>query len=321
MSHLKEREEKNCLNCGAEVMGRYCQVCGQENVELKETFWHLLVHFVEDLTHFDGKIWLTLKYLLTKPAFLTKEYMLGKRGKYIHPIRMYLFISAVFFLVIFSGKEGSDNKLDTPNITKGKLAVGKKQADSLNLHFGTDTTTYSSIAAYDSAQKLLHENKRDSWVTKNIEHRFILLNQKYKGDNKALFGSVVEKFKHYFSRMLYVSLPIFALFLWLLYCRNKQYYFVDHIIFSIHLYCAFFIYLFIYKIVNDGVQFFSTSISYWLGLQLGVGLPLYLYKSMRNQFQQSRAKTILKFLILTLLTLVLMLVLMTLFFMLSLFNI
>jgi hypothetical protein len=321
MSHLKERLEKNCLNCGVEVKGRYCQNCGQENVEVKESFWHLLMHFIEDLTHFDGKIWLTLKYLLTKPAFLTKEYMRGKRGTYIHPIRMYIFISAVFFLVIFSGEQESKIELTNSASQKQKGEMGDKNKDSLNLHFGNDTINYKTILAYDAAQQLLPEAKKDGWLTRNIERRFILVNQKYKGDNNALFSSVVEKFKHYFSRMLYVSLPLFAFFLWLLYCRNKKYYFVDHLIFSIHLYCAFFIYLFIFKLINEGVALLTTSNTDNLGFLLLVGLPFYLYKSMRNQFQQTRSITILKFFILVCLTLFLMLVLMTIFFLLSLFNI
>ena len=42
MSRLKERKEKNCLNCNAEVQGRFCHNCGQENIETKETVWHLI---------------------------------------------------------------------------------------------------------------------------------------------------------------------------------------------------------------------------------------------------------------------------------------
>ena len=93
MSHLKERKEKNCLNCGETVVGKFCHHCGQENVEVKESFGHLIMHFFQDLTHFDGKLWKTLKLLLFKPAKLTQLYMDGQRANYIHPIRMYLFIS------------------------------------------------------------------------------------------------------------------------------------------------------------------------------------------------------------------------------------
>lgn len=99
--HNVERTQKNCLNCNAEVNGRFCQVCGQENVEINETFGSLLKHFVFDLFHFDGKFWLSLKYMILKPGFLAKEYMLGKRVSYFHPIRMYIFVSTVFFLIFF----------------------------------------------------------------------------------------------------------------------------------------------------------------------------------------------------------------------------
>ena len=64
MSHLKERIEKDCLNCGTLVQGRFCQLCGQENVEVKESFFQLIKHFLADLTHFDGKLWKTLQLLL-----------------------------------------------------------------------------------------------------------------------------------------------------------------------------------------------------------------------------------------------------------------
>ena len=83
-------------------MGRYCHVCGQENVEPKESFWHLLTHFFNDITHFDGKFFITLKDLLFKPGFLSKEYMIGQAGKLFKScadVCVYIchFFSAVFF--------------------------------------------------------------------------------------------------------------------------------------------------------------------------------------------------------------------------------
>ena len=102
MSHLKERKEKNCLNCQTEVVGRYCHHCGQQNLEPKETVWHLIQHFFNDITHFDGKFFETVKYLLRKPGFLSREYMRGRRMTYLNPIRMYVFTSAIFFILLFS---------------------------------------------------------------------------------------------------------------------------------------------------------------------------------------------------------------------------
>ena len=101
MSHNKERKEKTCLNCGSALQGRYCHLCGQENIEPKETVWGLISHYAYDITHFDGKFFSTVKYLLTKPGFLTKELIRGRRAAYLHPIRMYVFIAAFFFLIFF----------------------------------------------------------------------------------------------------------------------------------------------------------------------------------------------------------------------------
>ena len=101
MSHLPQRKEKNCLNCGTTVIGKYCHVCGQENIEPKESVWQLISHFFSDITHFDGKFFTSMKDLVLRPGFLSKEYMRGKRASYLNPIRMYLFTSFVFFLVFF----------------------------------------------------------------------------------------------------------------------------------------------------------------------------------------------------------------------------
>ncbi len=101
MSHSKERHEKICLNCNAELSGRYCHECGQENIEPKETVWGLISHFFYDITHFDGKFFSTTRYLITKPGFLPQEYLKGRRARYLHPIRMYVFSSAMFFIIFF----------------------------------------------------------------------------------------------------------------------------------------------------------------------------------------------------------------------------
>ena len=50
---------------------------------------------------------------------------------------------------------------------------------------------------------------------------------------------------HNCPKVLFISLPIFALLLKLLYVRRKQFYYVDHGIFSIHLYIFSFLILLI----------------------------------------------------------------------------
>src|SRR5476651_1711610 len=95
------RHENDCLNCGAELQGKFCHVCGQENLEMKESFGHMLNHAVSDYFHFDYQFFHTLKPLLFKPGKLTTEYLIGRRMQYLHPVKMYIFISLVYFLLMF----------------------------------------------------------------------------------------------------------------------------------------------------------------------------------------------------------------------------
>lgn len=90
------------MNCTAVVPLRYCSNCGQENVEPHESFASVVKHFIADILHFDGKFFVTVKYLLARPGFLSAEYTSGRRARYFHPIRMYLFTSAIFFFVFFA---------------------------------------------------------------------------------------------------------------------------------------------------------------------------------------------------------------------------
>jgi hypothetical protein len=90
VSHLPQRKEKDCLNCGTTVIGKYCHVCGQENTGRKESVWHLISHFFSDITHFEGKFFASIKDLILKPGFLSKESMIGRSG---------VVITIIFFFI------------------------------------------------------------------------------------------------------------------------------------------------------------------------------------------------------------------------------
>ena len=140
------RKEKNCLNCGATVTGRFCSDCGQENLDTKENLGHLLGHFFADMTHYDSKVLITLKYLLFKPGFLSREYFAGRRTKYLNPVRLYIFISFLFFLVLFLKKPGDE--VSTADYTSQSINAAKQYvADSLHkaVNQHTNKTYYDSV--------------------------------------------------------------------------------------------------------------------------------------------------------------------------------
>src|SRR5476651_16760 len=123
------RAENDCLNCGATLQGKFCHVCGQENLEIKESFGHLMNHAVGDYFHFDDKFFNKLKPLLFKPGKLTNEYMAGKRSSYLHPLKMYIFISFIYFVLLFSDTVQTSNipakSITNEQATKADSIVAK----------------------------------------------------------------------------------------------------------------------------------------------------------------------------------------------------
>ncbi len=170
VSHARERKEKNCLNCGAEVQGRYCHICGQENIETKETIWDLLTHFVYDITHFDGKFFTTLRYLIFRPGFLSQEYWRGRRASYLHPVRLYVFSSALFFFIVLALGPGKE----VP-VSSAELSALQQARAELN----------DEIAA--TADSILKAHRTDSLL--KIEEKI----KKVKADNAIVFTKTKSK--------------------------------------------------------------------------------------------------------------------------------
>lgn len=95
-------DNKQCLNCGSILQGPYCYQCGQKDEHLHEPFYIMVGHAIAHYWHFDSKFLNTFGPLIYKPGFLTKEYIEGRRVRYVHPVQLYFFISIVFFIVFAS---------------------------------------------------------------------------------------------------------------------------------------------------------------------------------------------------------------------------
>ena len=360
MSHYKERKEKNCLNCNAEVQGKYCHICGQENIEPKETFWALVTHFVYDVMHFDGKFFSTLKYLLAKPGFLSHEYLRGRRASYLHPVKMYVFTSAIFFIIFFTfianPHDISESMSEVENI--GETPKAKHIMDSLNMAIANTTDTaekekiknllgvLNSLSAnpsdsvhnetdssagkelgstkietgnndsvnfrlmsnadlpatereYDSLQQLLPEKERDGWFTRTMKHKAIAASIKYKQDPDRYWEDFMDKFLHSIPMAMFITLPLIALVMQLLYIRKrKEVFYVNHVIFLTHVYIA----LFICYLVNFGISALHNVSGFalfkWLNVLVGIYIFIYTLWAMKNFYEQGIIKSVLKYFVL-----------------------
>ncbi|WP_153659649.1 DUF3667 domain-containing protein [Chitinophaga sp. SYP-B3965] len=279
------RKDKTCLNCGTEVPDRFCSHCGQENVETKESFGHLIGHFFQDITHYDSKFLLTFKYLFTRPGLLTKKYTDGHRMDYVNPIRLYVFTSFVFFLVFGIVNHADDkDKIDSAkklDASLGKtakkleerkavlldsIAMGAK--DSLHLKenlerieslkeelknleltsiffANSETPVETGLARYDSLQKALPEPERDGFVKRYLMKHSI----KMKYDAVAQQKALSESLTHNFPKVMFILLPFFALLLKWAYFRRKMFY-SEHAIFSIHIHTFIFLLSLVAMLLN-----------------------------------------------------------------------
>lgn len=266
------RKENNCLNCGHIVEGRYCTHCGQENIEPRERFSELAGHFAADLLHFDTQFFSTIRYLLFKPGYLTQEYIKGRRKAYLHPIRMYLFVSVLYFFLA-----------SVIPLHRASHFIGEINASSKSLPKEKGLVSYSSIRQYDSAQQQLPAEERDPRMVQLLVHRLIELQQKY---GKHTAEVLREKYVHHFPQVMFFLLPMFALLLELHYSR-KKFYFSDHVIFSLH----FHIFYFFLSTIELILQYLLHEDYFSI---LGLLVWLYLILALRRVYQNGWMKTIFK---------------------------
>ncbi|UCJ08319.1 DUF3667 domain-containing protein [Chitinophaga pendula] len=321
MKHQPIRQNNQCLNCGATVPERYCSHCGQENIEPHESFGHLFQHFVADVVHYDSKALSTLKYLIIRPGFLTKAYTAGKRVSYVNPIKLYIFISFVFFLLyamIISDGEQEEPRpsqqhteaQQTDSLQRAAaLKRGMHISDSIlsNLSAkdssrvgtsveidteGTNTMFSNALAAlshktpeaYDSVQQRLPAAKRDGPAKKRVIRRLLYLQLKY-GSNMG--HAIAETFTHNIPKLMFILLPLFALLLKWMQDKRKWLY-VDHGIFSIHFHTFFFILLLIAGLLDRLLH--TSAFTEW-GILAGI---IYLVVALRNVYGQSWRKSAVK---------------------------
>lgn len=284
------RNEKNCLNCGEEVTHRFCSYCGQENVVIKETFGELVADFFADVTHYDSKFFSTIKDLLFKPGFLSRQYFEGRRTKYLNPLRMYFFISFIFFFVLFLKKtdapvsaEGYNNEYLSSfkqhladslrnsikhnggaDTTKTNI-INKLAADLNTAGIKKDTTENIAFGVGDKGVNVtLIENKYNTVHEYDSVQAGLPLNKRDKGFVRWIVRRNVELKSKYGSRSQVMvaesfehSIPklmffLLPLFAWFIYLfySHKKFYYAQHAIFSVHFHSFVFLLLLIVNLLS-----------------------------------------------------------------------
>lgn len=137
--HAGEPHASTCSDCGAPVDGKFCSSCGQPT-HVHRSLLHLGEELLHGVMHFDARIWRTLPLLAFNPGRLTREWVQGRRTRYVSPLALFLFtVFLLFFILSFAGG-GASSSPSTPlpeqiaaaetGLAESRLALAEIRAEA-----------------------------------------------------------------------------------------------------------------------------------------------------------------------------------------------
>ncbi len=284
-----------CLNCQAPLSGekKFCSSCGQENTRTNVPFSVLLAEVVENFFNFDSRLFRTLKVLVRYPGRLTADFNSGKRACYVSPLRLYISMSVLFFLVLSINQEREfrrlsiNKQMDQQKSKNGKITIGLVSRSYVLTVEELKKIPDLTDAQLDSL--IIAKNGKPEWLTRVM---FRQVPKLITDDGTARFS---EKLVSNVSVGMFLLMPFFGGLLTLFFRKSAPFY-VQHLIHSIHLHAAFFLFFFIVECITWLTDYSVVGIVLFFGL-------IYIWFSLRRVYQQSWIKTTWKLLLLALLQL------------------
>ena len=128
--HAGDDHVGTCSDCGEPTTGNFCANCGQPT-HVHRSLLHLGEEVLHGVMHFDARIWRTLPLLIGNPGRLTREWIEGRRTRYVSPLAIFLFtIFLMFFALSFAGDfvSGEPRSLDE-QIANAETAVAELRTE------------------------------------------------------------------------------------------------------------------------------------------------------------------------------------------------
>lgn len=215
-----------CLNCGAAMHGPFCAMCSQRAVPSHPTVRELAGDAFTEFSGWDGKFAETIRTLVAKPGELTRQWLDGRRVRFITPLRLYLTASLVYFLV----------QAATPTAPR---PISIQTGPTVQVGNGPPSAPDVAAVAVQRAlasRKPLTQAQLDS-VAPSVAKAPALLRPillRFMTDPAGVF----ETMRHLAPRVLFAMIPLYAGILALFY-RKRHY--PEHLYFAIHLHSFVFI--------------------------------------------------------------------------------
>lgn len=285
--------EDQCGNCGALLDGPYCSECGQRAADRIVPVWHMINEALEAVFELDLRVFRTFPKFVFLPGRLTKEYINGKRKRYIRPFRLCLFATFLLFAVLAFTTTGSFGlvldpqgmvRLNPPNT--GVTASSTEATASGSSLFGDPDRREEIAQNIESDTSGFHIGLFDDPETNDRVGTALRLKTAQVVRNPQEFvESIIDRGPY----LMFFLLPIFALLLKLLYVRRGRLY-AEHMIFSLHVHAfAFFAFTVGLLLDQSGSNWLTTAATL-----IELSPLLYLVVAMSHVYEQGLLKSSVK---------------------------
>lgn len=326
MENHKKIKNRTCPNCYYPMSNadtEYCSNCGQKYKTGRVSFWELISEAFSLLFNFDNKFFQTAGAIFI-PGRLTKKFFKGKHKSFMHPVRVLLISTLVIIFALNHHFENIDiggptdmyedlkksdwkykKSLELDSLRQNIVANYKDNPqviaalDSLVTHSHLDDLSEDSIRFGKNNISFLGKdiviaredifNLTDVEIVDKYEVKEPLQRMAWRqtirivkrGDRllSFLLGNILW--------LVMLIMPLLALTLRLFYIR-RDFYFVEHLVFSMHTHSLAFILLTAYIFFSKNLP--SAFIPFLL---LFIGI--FVIIAMKQFYKQSWRKTILKF--------------------------
>ena len=263
-------EVANCHNCGAAVSYHYCAVCGQETKLHVPSAAEFIHEFVGHYIALEGRLWKTLAALLFRPGFLTREYIEGRRVRYVEPLRVYLTFSILFFALL---------KVLSPVLYQEDTPVRANPA-----------VTADAGQPAKASDETINLELSELGVPPDVERKLKAFGRLPPQERQA---KLTTAFFSYIPYALFCLMPLFALYLKLLYLGTGRRY-GEHLLFALHANGFAFATLGVLIVISPLNLGFITFLLYaWM--------VVYLPRAMQRVYGGARALTGLRWIVLAVL--------------------
>lgn len=289
-----EKEETTCPNCDFKYSSsyNYCPNCGQDNSFKRANIHHFFMDFLASMFNFDSKVLTTFKDIFI-PGRIVVNFTSNKRARYVFPVKFFLFVSFLYFLLLSFNIGENNNAISRSVVMEDSVANEISSAGVTIPRTGKNTTETLML------NEIKASPHPDSLIEKYIAYKYPNSNRfkknVYRNITKISTGhldsdELFEKIQRNISYSMFLLMPLFALFLKMIYFRSKRHY-SDHLVFSMYFHSLAFLLLIISLILE------------WIGLQIYIVFVLailtYLLIMLKRVYGQRWVKTSLKFIFLS----------------------